>query len=189
MIGEVPDPRPLTTEPLALDLVNTEWNDEAGRHDLLDDPAGVRGWLRGAGAPPGAPAGDEAVAALRAARTAIRAVVEDRDDPSARDALNAVLARARVAERLGPAGPEEVVEPDGEAWRVPWLAARDLLRLLREHADRVRPCAGEGCVLHFLAVSRSGRRLWCSMAGCGNRAKARRHYARHRPGGGGAGGS
>jgi predicted RNA-binding Zn ribbon-like protein len=31
-------------------------------------------------------------------------------------------------------------------------------------------------VLYFFDPT--GRRRWCSMAGCGNRAKAKRHYAR-----------
>jgi predicted RNA-binding Zn ribbon-like protein len=35
-------------------------------------------------------------------------------------------------------------------------------------------------VLHFYDSSRGGPRQWCSMAGCGNRAKARRHYERAR---------
>jgi predicted RNA-binding Zn ribbon-like protein len=38
-------------------------------------------------------------------------------------------------------------------------------------ADRVRQCAGEGCALLFVDTSRSGHRKWCSMAGCGNKAK------------------
>ncbi|WP_245997945.1 CGNR zinc finger domain-containing protein [Nocardia pseudobrasiliensis] len=32
----------------------------------------------------------------------------------------------------------------------------------------------------YLDPSPSGRRRWCSMATCGNRAKARRHYDRAR---------
>jgi predicted RNA-binding Zn ribbon-like protein len=44
--------------------------------------------------------------------------------------------------------------------------------------DRIRVCAHEACVLHFFDTSRNGTRRWCSMAACGNRAKAFRHYAR-----------
>ncbi|WP_255592592.1 CGNR zinc finger domain-containing protein [Bordetella sp. BOR01] len=39
---------------------------------------------------------------------------------------------------------------------------------------RLHEC--EGCTWLFLDTSRGGRRRWCSMATCGNRAKARRHY-------------
>jgi predicted RNA-binding Zn ribbon-like protein len=41
--------------------------------------------------------------------------------------------------------------------------------------DRVRECDGRGCGWLFLDTSKAGRRRWCSMAICGNRAKARRH--------------
>lgn len=44
--------------------------------------------------------------------------------------------------------------------------------------DRVRACAHDACVLRFFDTSRNGTRHWCSMAACGNRAKASRHYAR-----------
>ncbi len=167
------DPRPLTTEPLSLDLVNTEWIAGGVRRDLLAEPGGVAIWLRSAGH-----AGARADAdALGAARAAIRAAVADPADAAA---LNAVLAHGRLVERLGPDGPERVLEVGDERWRVPWLAAQNLLELLRAGPDRVRACANHRCILHFYDASRGGRRQWCSMAACGNRAKARRHYERSR---------
>jgi len=42
--------------------------------------------------------------------------------------------------------------------------------------DRVKRCANPECGWLFLDDSRAGRRRWCSMSACGNRAKARRHY-------------
>lgn len=45
---------------------------------------------------------------------------------------------------------------------------------------RLRPCANPECALFLLDRSRGGAGRWCSMAACGNRAKARRHYERHR---------
>jgi predicted RNA-binding Zn ribbon-like protein len=169
----VQDPRPLTGEPLALDLVNTTWMRDGAPHDLLGEPGGAALWLRTAGHPDAPPDADP----LRAAREAIRAVVADPADTAA---LNAVLAHGRIAERLGPAGPERALEVDEERWRVPWLAAQNLLELLRAGPDRIRRCANHQCVLHFYDASRGGRRQWCSMAACGNRAKARRHYRRTR---------
>jgi predicted RNA-binding Zn ribbon-like protein len=58
------------------------------------------------------------------------------------------------------------------------LSFADLLssRLLQD----VRQCGGPECGWLFLDSSRNHKRRWCSMAGCGNRAKARRHYARTR---------
>jgi predicted RNA-binding Zn ribbon-like protein len=45
----------------------------------------------------------------------------------------------------------------------------------------VRHCEGQGCTLWFLDVSKGHGRRWCSMAVCGNRAKAAAHRARGRP--------
>jgi predicted RNA-binding Zn ribbon-like protein len=45
---------------------------------------------------------------------------------------------------------------------------------------RVRTCANEDCRQRFLDDSKSGNRRWCMMSACGNRAKARRHYVKHR---------
>jgi predicted RNA-binding Zn ribbon-like protein len=159
----MPDPRPLTGEPLAVDLLNTVWMDGGVRHDLLDMPDGLDAWGH-----PGADAD-----ALRSARDAIGAALGG--DVAA---INAVLAHGRVGVRLGEDGREErIVAVDDERWRLPWLAAHNLLELDR---DRIRACAGHDCVLHFYDTSRAGKRMWCSMAGCGNRAKARRHYERSR---------
>lgn len=44
--------------------------------------------------------------------------------------------------------------------------------LCRQDFSHVRPCEGVGCTLWFLDLSKSHGRRWCSMAACGNRAKA-----------------
>ena len=46
----------------------------------------------------------------------------------------------------------------------------------------VRKCVGPACTLWFLDVSKGHARRWCSMAVCGNRAKAAAHRARARSG-------
>ena len=43
------------------------------------------------------------------------------------------------------------------------------------HDDRIRICASDTCRWLFYDESRAGRRRWCDMATCGNRAKAARH--------------
>ena len=51
--------------------------------------------------------------------------------------------------------------------------------LTSEQIDRIARCRDDrGCGWLFLDRSRSKARQWCSMADCGNRAKARRHYRR-----------
>jgi predicted RNA-binding Zn ribbon-like protein len=60
-----------------------------------------------------------------------------------------------------------------------WSAADLLIRLDRL---RVRRCANDECLWLFIDHSKGGTRRWCDMTSCGNRAKARRHYLRTKPG-------
>lgn len=48
--------------------------------------------------------------------------------------------------------------------------------LLLGNLNRVKQCEGDPCGWLFLDSSRNKSRRWCSMADCGNREKARRHY-------------
>jgi predicted RNA-binding Zn ribbon-like protein len=53
--------------------------------------------------------------------------------------------------------------------------------LTSEQSAKIRQCQDDrGCGWLFLDQSRSKHRRWCSMADCGNRAKAKRHYQRSR---------
>ena len=44
--------------------------------------------------------------------------------------------------------------------------------------ERIRICDNDTCRWVFYDTSRTGRRRWCDMATCGNRAKAARHRAK-----------
>ncbi|GAA5515068.1 hypothetical protein Dcar01_03832 [Deinococcus carri] len=171
--------RPLTGEPLALDLINTVWVEGRMQLDLLDSDEGARAWLK-----EHALSCDEALLTavrdhLIFVRTALRGVLEAPHEPEHRDALNGVLARGHVRHFLGEHGPEEDFEVD-PAWRPAWLAANDLLTLLRTSPQRLKKCANPQCVLHFLDTSPKNARRWHDMRTCGNRAKALRHYHRAR---------
>ena len=171
------DPRPLTGEPLSLDLLNTRWTEEGAVRDLLTDTDGLAVWL-GAHGLEGRFAADAATLrhTLRA-RDALQRAVDGAPGKGV-EAVDAVLAHGRIRATLTPDGPGERPEFDDPSWGPAWLAARDYLRLLDTAPDRIRGCAHEACVLHFFDTSRNGTRRWCSMAACGNRAKASRHYAR-----------
>lgn len=114
---------------------------------------------------------------LLQAREALHTVVDGSLEKGA-PLVDAVLGHGRVRVSLTPQGPVERPELSDPAWAPAWLAARNYLWLLGTAPDRIRPCAHESCVLHFFDTSRNGTRRWCSMATCGNRAKASRHYAR-----------
>ncbi|MEU8978642.1 CGNR zinc finger domain-containing protein [Streptomyces sp. NPDC048309] len=169
------DPRPLTGEPVSLDLLNTRWNREGVVQDLLTDTEGLAVWLAANGL--GLPADDATLRHALQARDALRAVVDGSLEEGA-GRVDAVLAHGRVRMTLTAQGPGESVEFDDPSWGPAWLAARDFLQLLDTAPDRIRRCAHGSCILHFFDTSRNGTRRWCSMAACGNRAKASRHYAR-----------
>ncbi|WP_257350784.1 CGNR zinc finger domain-containing protein [Pseudalkalibacillus decolorationis] len=54
-------------------------------------------------------------------------------------------------------------------------SAIDIL-VSEKELKRVKKCEGDPCGWLFLDTSRNRSRRWCSMADCGNRAKARRFY-------------
>jgi len=98
--------------------------------------------------------------------------------------LNAALADAPARRRLRQS-------PSGRGWEVDVMAPRAaslLAPVLWSGADlllgpklaRVRQCANPACGFLFLDDSKAGNRRWCSMAACGNRAKAHRHYLRRK---------
>ncbi|MET8136176.1 MULTISPECIES: CGNR zinc finger domain-containing protein [unclassified Streptomyces] len=203
-----PDPRPLTGEPVSLDLLNTRWIHEGVVRDLLTGTEGLAVWLAANGLD--FPADDTVLRHTLEARDALRAAIDtpqgqgderrsgtadddgsggtaDGDGPvsvgprlaaEAAARVDAVLGHGRVRLTLTAQGPGGTPEFDDPSWGPAWLAARDYLELLDTAPDRIRRCAHDACVLHFFDTSRNGTRRWCSMAACGNRAKASRHYAR-----------
>ncbi|AKN72525.1 hypothetical protein QR97_24600 [Streptomyces sp. PBH53] len=171
------DPRPLTGEPLALDLLNTRWNSDGVTQDLLADTDGLAVWLASNGLAGSHPVDAETLRRLRTAREALKAAVDGSPEQAA-PLVDAVLEHGRIRARLTAGGPAEEPEFADPSWGPAWLAARNYLDLLTRAPERIRTCAGGGCILHFFDTSRNGTRRWCSMAACGNRAKASRHYAR-----------
>jgi predicted RNA-binding Zn ribbon-like protein len=167
--------RPVDDEQLLLDLLNTAPTVDGVVVDRLADDRAARSWLADHGEPKADRAG---LAALRQARDALHAVVRDGEPAAAlAPALRGVASRPELG-------------PDGLSWtlaappgREP--AARAVLAwaaLSDGPASRVRPCANDECTLFLVDHSRANTARWCSMAGCGNRMKARRHYDRTREG-------
>lgn len=68
--------------------------------------------------------------------------------------------------------------------RMLWPVARSAVALLTagsKDLERIKQCNGpDGCGWLFYDTSRNGSRRWCSMEGCGSRAKMRRYTARRR---------
>ena len=173
-----------------MDFVNTLPAGPGGPLDLLHSDADLWCWARASGriegARPARKSGlghDPDVPRLRAALHAlfVARIEAEAPPPAALVQLNAALAEPQPPARLTYTGGRF------QRRRAPLVANADLLRHLAEvaaelletgSAERLRRCEGAGCVLLFLDVSKTGRRRWCSMAGCGNRAKVRAHYQR-----------
>jgi len=158
-----------------------DWGEEAG---LLDSAAG-NGLVEAARREPGG--GERALERALAVRNTIHgifmriALVE----PPASDCiaeLNALLAESPAQVRPGSgesrfewAWPGEDTDPTHMLWPVVWSAGR---LLTSPDVDLVKTCANEDCGWLFVDSSRKHNRKWCEMGVCGNRAKARRFYAR-----------
>jgi predicted RNA-binding Zn ribbon-like protein len=103
--------------------------------------------------------------------------------PADLGALNGLLSRSMARLRVDPGdgGFVWTWDDDPDALdRVLWPVVRSAAELLvSAELARVRVCASETCDWLFLDKSRNHSRRWCDMADCGNRAKARRYYARH----------
>lgn len=175
---------------LALDFLN------AGRDPARED---VAGWLLQAGL-----ATDGDVRRLAASpplgrilvteASGLRGALEEAAEAFARGAglpepalfaLNRVLEARRFGLRLEPRGQGASLQRDEDV-RFPLglltpVAAAAAELLASGDRARLRRCAADACGRWFYDVSKNGRRRWCSMARCGNRAKVAAHYRRHRP--------
>jgi predicted RNA-binding Zn ribbon-like protein len=92
------------------------------------------------------------------------------------------LGSAKLAE---PAGRRPAVwtwaDPPSSTDRAVWPLAHAAQGLLAaDPAPPIRRCDADECGWLFIDHSRNRSRRWCSMEGCGSRAKMRRHYARSR---------
>jgi predicted RNA-binding Zn ribbon-like protein len=186
---------------LCLDFANT-WGDRSDpAKDRLKDYRDLLDWARGAGLIDDRDRSELQKLAHREADKSLavfRGALDLRDTvyhlcstnagggrPSPRDvaALNTALQ----------AVPKQQLCRGGECCEWEWPAeAADLRQVLwpviqsaaelvtSPDVARIRECGAPDCSWLFLDHSRSGRRKWCDMSTCGNRAKARRYYERHR---------
>ena len=175
----------MTHPDLCLEFANTRfWRGQAVPTETLNAPQDLAAWAKASKAP-SAREFDAAVALREAIYRLFDAQAQGKSAPP-RDleTLNQALAQApaRTTLKRGRAGYDwEVDAKAGTALALlaPMLwSAGDLLAGPR--LDRVRRCANPECGWLFLDDSRAGKRRWCSMQACGNRAKARRHYHKSR---------
>jgi len=162
----------VTDEGFLLALLNSTPVIDGVPADDLADPARARAWLVAVGG-----LGTEA---------------ELRHVLRVRQALQAVVRGQQPAEVLAPELEGVISVPAIDGGRVGWtlsvapdreLAVRAILAwdaLAGQSPGRLRPCANDECRLFLIDRSKANAARWCSMAVCGNRMKARRHYQRSR---------
>lgn len=126
--------------------------------------------------------GAQAKAALRDVkrlRSVLHAVFLD-DSADAVAELHGFVARAVRVSRYVRDTTSALRLDGGTGPRMPLHRFTLSLSALLERYPRraIRSCADESC--GWLFLDPSGRRRWCEMAVCGNRAKARRYADRHR---------
>ncbi len=183
-VGEFVLPKPIGGHP-ALELCNTYagWGEPPlPRGEWLRDYPTLLAWAEFTGliestAP--RPGGEEVLASVRSFRGALYRLLRHGEG------FEEVAAQADRANALTTL----TADPDGGArFRLPpssdpelplhavALAAADLL----SSNARVGACPGPGC--GWLFLDPRGRRVWCNMASCGNRAKVKAHADRQRSG-------
>ncbi|MGS2585913.1 CGNR zinc finger domain-containing protein [Streptomyces hebeiensis] len=155
-----------------LDLLNSRPLVNGEEQDALGDPAGGIRWAREHGGE-----GSLAeLALLRDTRDILRDVVRGESSPTA---LSPLLEGVHQIPEITSDGLQWTVKAPPHAR----LAVEVILAwaATEKHTPgRLRPCANDECQLFLLDRSRANRARWCSMAVCGNREKARRHYERTR---------
>ena len=198
---------PFVAGRLWLDFVNTDEAPRHGQPDALVSFDGYLAWLEAVGL---LDATRRAALQRRAVEQPASATATLHEARRIRSALRPLAERGKnAAERVTQAAVGEINRVLGRSTGVRRVEhdARDgsftraflpvgdafaalVIPVVESAADtlvtgelaRVRRCAGEpSCPRVFLDTSRSGRRRWCDMSSCGNRAKAARHRAARRP--------
>jgi predicted RNA-binding Zn ribbon-like protein len=94
--------------------------------------------------------------------------------------LDAAAARAGLTVRFRPDGTAELKAGAAGVHRATGRILGAIASLMGTDAwSRLKACRWEDCRWAFLDEARNRSRAWCSMAACGNRAKARAYRARH----------
>ncbi|MFF1733656.1 CGNR zinc finger domain-containing protein [Streptomyces sp. NPDC058247] len=155
---------------MLLELLNTTPVVEGSTRDALGTLSAGRAWAR----QHGGTGSSEELSCLVAARDTLQDVVRGEREPACLgEFLNGVSS-----------------VPDISGGKLEWslevpaarrMAVESVLTwagLQETKPGRFRPCANPQCQRFLLDRSKPNSARWCSMAECGNRMKARRHYQR-----------
>lgn len=176
----------------AIDFLNTTFSPQGVANEVIGDGESFLRWMVAAGLLDASTAASIRRGYSRAALDAIAADARklrawasgwiDRWSHRPRDAyhtelrrLNALLERGHSYREVAQAeGGMRIVHREhmldaGELLAL--IAAQIALLIAHEDPQLVRRCAGASCTLRFLDRTKAHRRVFCSAAACGNRAK------------------
>ncbi|WP_353813617.1 CGNR zinc finger domain-containing protein [Agromyces sp. SYSU T00266] len=159
---------------MLLDLVNSRIVEPDGVHDDLETDAAASAWLVAHGE--GGTVGE--IADARAVRPVLVGFLRGERGLAELEPWTAAVSRHPVFGADGVTWLDDI-EP---ARRIGARAMLEWASLQGAEGSRIRPCAASDCQHFLIDTSRANSRKWHSMETCGNRAKARRHYARTRQG-------
>jgi predicted RNA-binding Zn ribbon-like protein len=195
----------LKAERLCLDFANTvAWHASPQPIEALTSYAELVNWAEGIGLLVERRAQDlrreaerrpeEAAAVLdraRVTREAIYHLLSAHAHGQAGQAADVAMLNQAHAEAMPHA--RLSLTPEGFAWdwasadasaleQMLWPVVQSAVDLLTSpELNRVGQCADDrGCGWLFLDMTKNRSRRWCDMRDCGNRAKARRHYAKRK---------
>lgn len=177
---------PSSPAPGALELIREFVNtlDVEEGSDGLTSPAALAAWLRAHGLMRARSASRADLDHARRVREALRALLLANNGVSARKEAGAVLDRAARRAGLGVRFRAEGGRLEPQASAVDGALGRLLAVVAAAMLDgswsRLKACRAEDCRWVFFDHARNRSRTWCSMAVCGNRAKARAYRSRRR---------
>ena len=150
--------------------------------ELLNTPDDLARWLVSAGmasTKPRTTAKDLATArVLREAIYVLAGKPSRAKGEAARETVNRIAADAAAAPQLQTNGTMRLT---GDAGALLVTLAREAVQLFGSDAAKlIRQCGSPSCTLYFVDSSRRGDRRWCSMSGCGNKAKVSEFRRRKR---------
>ena len=185
-------PEPDRDEELFVEFANTLHGPGGSSIDDVAEAPGLRAWLdaRRLGGDAGTARIDRALPAFRELRALVRDTTErlaaaGRPSPAQVRRLNRVLRDGLHYHQLRPAADDgshfTVGQVGDELDQARAAIAGSLAHFVADHdVDRLRICGADDCGWRFVDRSPAGRRRWCDMRTCGNRAKVARHRARAR---------
>ena len=152
--------------------------------DELSIPEALRKWLEGHELWRGNSSSSAELHAARRLREALRDLLLENNGVGARTEAALVLSDAAESGRLvlrfdSPGGVRLEAAAAGVDGALGRLVAIAAAAMTDGTWHRLKACRAEGCGWAFYDHARNHSRLWCSMAVCGNRTKARSYRRRH----------